>query len=293
MSTMSDTWRRQVADLASEGEWQGLARLLGVSVGTLASPSALASHLDEIGVDFEPSWWERVQARWTFEERWEEGHLMHRQHVEPEGIDWHGVSDRVRTQAQGMIDDGEVLDACRLLGLPPSSAANPDRLATALSGLGIEMDEPEPLWARIKEAATKTEWASEWERETREPLIEAVREVQAEREERPLWPAPKGMGLVMDRSGTLVHNLPEVSVEQIRETSPEVLERWGTAGPMEHRDAEAEVRARVAGSWRDLRYGDVEEIATEVLGRGQRADALAAAVFEERVEAMAEREADR
>jgi len=169
---MSDTWRRQVADLASEGEWQGLARLLGVSVGTLASPSALASHLDEIGVDFEPSWWERVQARWTFEERWEEGHLMHRQHVEPEGIDWHGVSDRVRTQAQEMIDDGEVLDACRLLGLPPSSAANPDRLATALSGLGIEMDEPEPLWARSKEAATKTEWASEWERETREAMAE-------------------------------------------------------------------------------------------------------------------------
>jgi hypothetical protein len=155
---MSDTWRRQVADLASEGEWQGLARLLGVSVGTLASPSALASHLDEIGVEMEPSWWERAKARWTFEERWEEGHLMHRQHVEPEGIDWHGVSDRVRTQAQGMIDDGEVLDACRLLGL------------------GIEMDEPEPLWARIKEAATKTEWASEWERETREPLVEAMAE---------------------------------------------------------------------------------------------------------------------
>ena len=172
MSMMSDQWRRQVSDLVEEGDWSKVARLLGVGVGTLASPSALASHLDEIGVEMEPSWWERAKARWTFEERWEEGHLMHRQHVEPEGIDWHGVSDRVRTQAQGMIDDGEVLDACRLLGLPPSSAANPDRLATALSGLGIEMDEPEPLWARIKEAATKTEWASEWERETREAMAE-------------------------------------------------------------------------------------------------------------------------
>lgn len=158
---MSDQWRRQISSLVEGGEWAAVARMLDVPVGMLASPARLSSHLDELGMDFEPSWLDRARAWMTFEERYSaEGHLISRLRVEPDGIQWERASERVRAEAQGMVDAGDVLGACKMLGLPLSAAANPDRLAVAFADHDIELSEPS-WWEQLKEAATVTEWASE------------------------------------------------------------------------------------------------------------------------------------
>lgn len=298
----SAAWRRQLEELVNEGAWSAVAKTLGVPVGTLAAPGALTARLDELGVETAPSWWDRFSASMVFEERYNDrGVMLSRSRTEPDGVAWLQVSDRLRREVTDLIAEGDVLAATKLLDLPASSAATPERFIVELADRGIDIDETTTFWERIKEATTTTIRASDIPEWHTEPVSESRREAGDRRDEasaearsdRPVWPAPRGFGLV-EFSKRFVRNVDDEAVaEQIRDTSDEVLARWGTKAPTEHVDAETEVRVQVSDMARrgDLRFATVEDIANAVLGSGRRAEALAAEIYEQHVEDLTENEA--